>query len=87
MPGRTVAQAAGGRGIVVNTVAPGITDIGTSFSIHASPQMEKTMIDAFFDLADAAITARSLIRRGIDDLPMGQPTCPTTKITHHSAQL
>jgi len=45
------------------------------------------VIDAFFDLADAAITARSLIRRGIDDLPMGQPTCPTTKITHHSAQL
>lgn len=46
----------------MNTVAPGITDIGTSFSIHASPQMEKTVIDAF-DLADATITARSLIRQ------------------------
>ena len=65
MPGRTVAQAAGGRGIVVNTVAPGITGIGTSFSIHASPQMEKTVIDAFFDLTDATITVRSLIRQAL----------------------
>ncbi len=44
--GHTLAQAAGGRGITVNTVAPGITDTGTNSWIHASPQMETAVASA-----------------------------------------
>ena len=37
---RTLAHAVGGRGITVNTVAPGITDTERNVWIHAGPEME-----------------------------------------------
>ena len=36
-------------------------------------ERNEDVIDAFFDLADAIITVRSLIRRGMDPLPVGRP--------------
>jgi hypothetical protein len=34
-------------------------------------ERREEVIDAFFDLADAIITIRSLIRQGMDHLPLG----------------
>lgn len=45
-------------------------------------ERRETVIDAFFDLADAIITVRSLIPESLDPLPMGHPTStPPLKIT------
>jgi hypothetical protein len=42
--------------------------------------------DAFLDLADTIITVRSLIRSGMDHLPVRQPSSQATVITHLSAR-
>jgi hypothetical protein len=44
------------------------------------------VVDAFFDLADTIITVRSLIRSGMDHLPLGQPSSQATVITQLSAR-
>ncbi len=49
-------------------------------------ERREEVIDAFFDLADAIITVRSLIRPGMDRLPMGWPSGQATVITHLSAR-
>ena len=44
------------------------------------------VVDAFLDLADTIITVRSLIRSGMDHLPVRQPSSQATVITHLSAR-
>ena len=46
---------------------------------RATYERREKVIDAFFDLADAIITVRSLIRQA-DHPPLGHPTGPTTMI-------
>ena len=54
---------------------------------QAGPEVtHAAMIDAFFDLADAIITVRSLIRQAWTTYRWGRPPSTTTMTTHLSAR-